>query len=159
MLWVVPLSPETQGVFAGWTQAGLALKPFIEENLGHLGGQSYGKVLARLCEAHPAFLRDPFLFSSYWEQTADVNLKQMLAQERMPAKEAWVEEEAMERNALSGYPAAHLYFRSGIFLERAGMTKQARRAFEEAIQAPANFTESKAFLDRLDRDEKGTGNK
>ena len=157
MLWVIHLTPANREVFEGWIKANQALKPFIEENLGHLYGQSYDKVLAGLKEAYSVYPPDPFLTSSYWEQTADVNLKQILFQDSKPGKEAWRQEVGLLSNAAAmGYPAAHLLFRSGIFLDRAGQKSEARHTFEEALRAPVDFTESRQYLDMLGKVEKGS---
>jgi len=156
MLWIVPITPASRGVFEGWIQANRALKPFIEESLGHLYGQSYEKVLGRLKEAYRAYPPDPFLTSSFWEQTADVNFKQILFQSPPAGQKDWFQEaEMFSTGTRGGYPSAHLFFRSGIFLEKAGQPDQARRAFQSALRAPVDFTDSQQYLGMLGKEEKG----
>ena len=70
MLWIFPLDSSRLQEMKKWQQASLALKPFLDANIGYSGNGTYGESLKTLEGAAPAFQGDPFLESCFWEKTA-----------------------------------------------------------------------------------------
>ena len=99
-----------------------------------------------MVEAQPAFQGDPFLRSCFGEKLADLYLKEALLSQPSPSRGSL--EKAVEalRTAALGYPAAHLFNHMGNTLLLLDNDLQARAAFEKALKAPLNLTDSARFL-------------
>ncbi len=137
MLWIIPLNETNRPVFGRWVQANQALRPFTETLLTHLQGQSYEKSLATLADALPSFGRDPFLLSFYWEKRADL---------LMETGNLSGAEESLQQAVIQGEPSADLYYRLGVVELILKKTKTAQGAFQSALRAPLNITNSSQAL-------------
>ncbi len=148
MLWVVPLTPANRTDFLQWIQADQSLKNYIGESLGHLQGESYEKVWASLRMALPYFEKDRFLTSCYWEQAADIYLKQTFKAAGTPPETDGGPEIKFLIKATTGYPAAHIYNHLGNFWLLLHNSREARKAFGQSLKAPLNLTDSAQYLKR-----------
>jgi hypothetical protein len=138
MLWVMPVTDSNRETLRRWRWASAALGPFIDQNLSYVRGQPYEKVVVSLQEAYPAFQGDPFLESCFWEKMSDALVKSS----GMGGKPV----EALENAVRRGYPAAHLFRQLGVLWLVRNDPSNARKAFQRAVEAPLDFTDSRSYL-------------
>lgn len=169
LLWVAPLTGALAPFFRKWREADQALGPFEETNLLKRNPGDPRALLESLRPAYPSFQGDPLLESFYWEKAADIqtqalwlssygkatgeNLAELPSgplalQGLTPAQ--WDGPIQDLQSALRwGCPAAHLYYRLGLLYSLAGKEGPARKAFQGALKAPLDFTQSRALYGRL----------
>ncbi len=152
MLWIVAIKPDNREIFRGWWQADRSLNPAIDRYLSLTGGQSYSEILSDLNQAQFSFEKDPFLISCLGEKISDLYLKESFllartAPEDRSGKQMLDLAIQSLRQALSrGYPSAHLYNHLG-FLELLSHNEpEAKKAFQMALKAPLNLTNSAQYL-------------
>jgi tetratricopeptide (TPR) repeat protein len=138
MLWTVPLSESNRPAFLPWVRFQQALKPFIDESLGYIQGQSYSRSLDLLAEALPMMEGDPFLLSRYWNLRADLLVK---------AGDLAESEISLQNVVKQGDPSADLYYRLGVLQWLQGKKGLASKSFDSAVHAPLNLTASTQWLE------------
>ncbi len=137
MLWTVPLSGTLMPAFLQWARANQALKPFIDESLQHLQGESYSRSLDLLADALPSMARNPFLLSNYWDKRADLMVKEGdISQAEICIKNA----------VKKGDPSANLYYRLGVLQWIQGKRVLALKSFDSAAHSPLDLTLSSQWL-------------
>lgn len=144
MLFLFPTSDLPPGGPALWTGAQRALQSFLDEHLCFVMGGSNAKDIGALERLRSDFQGDPFLRSAYWEKMADLRIK--------GGPSDWPEAiQDLERAIREGYPAAHLYERSGVLHLLRGEKALARKDFEAAQRCPLDLTDSRSLIGSLDR--------
>ncbi len=166
MLWVSPLTPALRETLDLWKSADRALNPFWDQFNYLVPHHGYDDLRKSLCQASPWLQGDPFLESAYGEMESllcfQQNFLKALHVDDTPARseiinqpvpEALLNESALKESLSAleyaskhGYPAAHLYYQQGIYWLMAGNKHRAKRAFQRAIKAPLDLTDSRKFL-------------
>jgi hypothetical protein len=144
MLWVMPVESSRRQELKVWQMADLALRPFIDENIGFFPGLTYQKSLKALLDVGPTFQNDAFLRSCFWEKAADIYFKDYALAAASNSNRLAIQ--ALENAAREGYPAAHLYEHLGVFYLMERDKKTAGEAFKKALKAPVNHTDSAQYL-------------
>lgn len=154
MLFVFPLNEKRLGVMEDWCKAQVGLESFIDRNLCYIMGESFEKDLQALAPLKPLFQPDAFLRSAYLEKKADLETKQALMELKTPGgshSAADSAAESLQKAVAEGCPAAHLYEHLGILWLIRQNPFEAKKAFEKAVHAPVNLTDSAQYLSNLDR--------
>lgn len=149
MLWVVPLNPGNRPAFSRWLEADRSLALFIDESLSNPAGRSFERALPALDAAYPSFQGDPFLSSSYLEKMSDLFLKESLR--GRPDEGALLHAARLLEKAAALQPSAHLYNHLGNLWLIGHNEREARKAFQKAVQAPIDLTDSADALASLER--------
>ena len=162
MLWIMPSTPDRLPVFDRWQRASQSLRPFLDQYamVGPNENHHYDIMLEALSRAYPSFQGDPFLESTFWEVTADINLRKILwttsDSGKIPLDGNAVP--AIRENSLfpclqalqyalkRGYPSANLYHQLGTLEFMGGNRKESSRVFQKATQAPLDFTDSSKYI-------------
>lgn len=126
MLWTFPVTDQNRPQMEKWKKARESFECYPQEDAWAL--------LPMLEKAHPFFAGDPFLESFYWEKWSDLSYRASGFKD--PQKSASGLQEAVR----NGYPAAHLYWRLGVFQSLSGNPQAARRSFQTALHSPFNLT-------------------
>jgi hypothetical protein len=142
----LPCSPPVD--FDRLVEADKAMQGMVPLTYDDRDYKSRQPVVDRLKSLHPLFAGDPFLESCFWEKMAENDYGDLNYGAQVEALQ-----EALEK----GYPAAHLYNGLGALYFRHGLWKEARQAFEKALQCPVNHTSAAAGLQMLDQAEKTGG--
>lgn len=147
MLWMMPLNSSRLQEMEKWRKASLALKPFLDANIGYFEGRTYRESLKALEDAAPSFQEDAFLESCFWEKTADIYFKDYSANPglRDNSETIFALNNAIQR----GYQAAHLFEHLGIFYLMEKDKKMAKETFKKALKSPMNHTDAAQYLKTL----------
>jgi len=145
MLWVVDITSANRPTFGRWREASRGLKEYVYQyflnqnfrDATDMSADASSKVLNTLNGIYPLFKGDPFLEACYWEKKADLLYKARRFSDGIESL----------NQALKGYPAAHLYYKLGTVELMQGDGIDGRKAFQKAVRAPINFTQSAQFLD------------
>lgn len=156
MLFVFSLDEKRRKEMELWCKAQRALESFEDVNLCYVMGQPFDRDLESLRALEPFFRGDLFLRAAFFEKEADLETKQFLletgeGEKRMIPKktlEVVVSPaiQSLKKAVTEGYPAAHLYFHLGDLWMMGQNPAEAKKAFQKAIQAPLNLTESSRYL-------------
>lgn len=147
MLWVVPVDAAHREEVGRWRKASLALKPYLESRLLYIPGQPLTVEFNPLEQAFPAARGEPLLESCFLEEEGDLYLRAALAASNPPRKgDLKPSETCLEAALRKGYPSAHLYFKLGNLFWMGGEPSRARRAFQDAVKAPLDLTDSARLL-------------
>lgn len=141
MLWVIPSleGRERQAALRRWNKACRSQQASIENYLAYVHGKPSFPIRVSLERTYPLFQGDPFLESCYGEKLADHFLK-------FGAGNHGEAIAALKTSLKKGYPAAHLYHLLGTLYWIDRDQVQARRAFQQAVEAPLDFTNSRQYL-------------
>lgn len=121
-------------------------------------------MLNALKGAYPAFQGDPFLESTYWEITANLQFQKSLravlpqgiagdplfnpslSPSLLKTLDLKPTLSSLQMGLARGFPAAHLYYELGTTQAMAGMENLSRLSFQKALKAPLNFTKAQDAL-------------
>jgi tetratricopeptide (TPR) repeat protein len=145
MLEIIPLPSSQPEVLQHWIQAGRAFHGLAGEVFDNHDWKPRAPIVQSLIAMVPYLGSDPFLKSCFWEKIAENEYV-----DRHYAAQMTAFQQAIER----GIPAAHLYNSLGALYLRRGHLKEARRAFQKALQCVPNHTSAAAGLKILDEVEK-----
>jgi hypothetical protein len=156
MLFVAPLTQDSKPILRRWVHAANSLEGVYELS-SPWDWKSFEEI-------YPVFKDDRFLESFFWMNLADQRFTLGLAHGfigmtnsfeasngRTPSilfNETFLKNiiEETQNAAQRGYPAANIYFRLGNLWYIAGDNPQAIKMYRRAINAPLDFTQSKAGL-------------
>ena len=142
MLFVFPTLGVPNGTLALWVRAQKDLETFLDQHLCFVMGGSMSGDIGALEKLEPFFRGDPYLRASYWEKMADLQVKSGPA--------GWGEAiQDLRRATHEGWPAAHLYERSGVLHLLRGERDLARKDLEAARRCPLDLTDSQRLLGTL----------
>ncbi len=145
MLEIIPLPSFQPEVLQHWIQAGRAFHGLAGEVFDNHDWKPRAPIVQSLISLVPLLGSDKFLKSCFWEKIAQNEYI-----DRHYVSQVTAFQEAIEK----GIPTAHLYNNLGALYLRRGHLKEARAAFQKALQCVPNHTSAAAGLKALDEMEK-----
>jgi hypothetical protein len=132
MLWVMPVGEKERVAVAGWKKANDSYICFPGR---------YTRILRDdLVQVHSSFQGDPLLESCYAEKLSDLEFRVGQFKDlKTPA-------DALESGLTQGYPAAHIYYKLGVFHLLDSQKKKALGDFRHAQAAPLDLTKAKDLI-------------
>jgi hypothetical protein len=137
MLYVFPVTDQNRPVLEKWRETAWAFEGHPHQNARVL--------LSMLQKAYPVFHGDAFLESSYWEKVADLSFK------ISDFKDYEKSIQALDLAIKLGYPSSHLYQQMGFYYLLARNIPAAKKSFKNAGKTPLNLTQSRQWLQRLEK--------
>ena len=137
LLVLLPLNDSNRGLVQKWTAAEDIFQDTTSEWTARVNSECEDKVREILSKGYASISGDPFLESVFWN-------KMDLAY--------WINKnypkrlECIEQNMQKGYPTALAYYYLGVVLLDLNQFKEAKEAFEKAVQSPMNDTVSELYL-------------
>jgi hypothetical protein len=145
MVWVFPVTSVSRPILQNWERASQALGPFLEKSQCYIPGEPLDEIKTLLQNANPLFNGDSFLKACYGEKISDLDFKKETFSSDQ-AKNFSQPIQDLKTAIQDGLPAAHLYYRLGIYYQISGNLPAARRAFLAAEKAPGALTDAAQSL-------------
>ncbi len=150
VLGIIPLDQEREKTLEAWRRADQALRDitWAAANLPENGDRS--SVFTQLDRVYPLFEGDLFLESIYWEWVFNFQGWEMAYGDKNTALHYPRALHAVQEELKQGYPTALFYNELGALQLMGGDVRDARDAFEKAVQCPVNLTRAADNLEILE---------
>ena len=142
MLGVIPLEPQTRKVFQKWVRANEGFSPATSQVRNNMFGESQKRILELLFEKRSLVKGDPFLETCFWEKV----LTHRMIDWDYPGCLA-----AIQEGLKNGYALPEFLNEEGVIDVHLGKYREARSAFQKAIQSQQNLTPAFENLKALEK--------
>lgn len=139
---LIPLNNSNHPLFRTWLEAHDVFHRLNVKWIDILNRKDlYQQAEDRLNDHDIQMDKDPFLESCYDEWKSQYHYGNSFERNI----------DALEQAVKKGYPAAHLYFKLGYFLLMEHHVPAARKAFEQALKSPLNYTNAAGYLQLIEQ--------